>query len=178
MRVLCGSQRRRNGRIDEDRRGFARGHRGCGFEDGAAEALRDVAGHGLPRGLAVLVPRFPSMAVEEDAQGDREAADGEDSLHVIGRPGPPELLERFDVVPGVGEGSQDRHEAERDAQDDEDGPGSLEGSALRWLPGSGVPEPSPGWHAAALKGPHVDCGTRMDPNKGHGENIRTNNWTE
>src|SRR2546421_4663905 len=65
----CGffaSQRRRNGRIDEDRRGFDRGHCGCGFEDGAAEAFRNVPGHGLPRGLAVLVSRFPSMAVEQD----------------------------------------------------------------------------------------------------------------
>src|SRR5438876_4546635 len=172
------SHRRRNGRIDEDRRGFDRGHGGCGFEDGAAEAFRNVAGHGLPRALAPLVPRFPSMAVEQDAQGDREAADGEDPLHVVGRPGPPELLERFDVVPGVGERSQDGHEAERDAQDDEDGPGSLEGSALRWLLGSGVPEPGPGRHPAALEGPHAGRGTRMDPNKGHGENIRTYNWTE
>src|SRR2546430_10355798 len=158
MRVLCGSQRRRNGRIDEDRRGFDRGHWGCGFDDGAAEAFRDVAGHGLPRGLAVLVSRFPSMAVEEDAQGDREAADGEDPLDVVGRPGPPELLERFDVIPGVGERSQDRHEAERDADDDEVRPGSLEGSALRWLLGSGVPEPGPGRHAATLEGTHADAG--------------------
>ena len=87
MWVLCGSHRRRNGRIDEDRRGFDRGHRGCGFEDGAAEAFRNVAGHGLPRALAPLVPRFPSMAVEQDAQGDREAADGEDPLYVVGRQG-------------------------------------------------------------------------------------------
>src|SRR2546421_4137308 len=149
----CGffaSQRRRNGRIDEGRRGFDRGHYRCGLEDGATEAFRDVAGHGLPRGLAVLVSRFPSMAVEEDPQGDREAADGEDPLYVVGRPGPPELLEWFDVVPGVGERSQDRHEAERDAEDDEDGPGSLEGSAFRWLLGSGVPKPGAGRHAAAF----------------------------
>src|SRR5205807_5467699 len=28
------------------------------------------------------------------------------------------------------------------------------------------------------RAPMADCGTRMDPNKGHGENIRTNNWRE
>src|SRR5439155_18555895 len=41
-----------------------------------------------------------------------------------------------------------------------------------------VPEPGPGRHTAALEGPHAGRGTRMDPNKGHGENIRTYNWTE
>src|SRR5207247_10265691 len=116
--------------------------------------------------------------VEQDAQGDREAADGEDPLHVVGRPGPPELLEGFDVVPGIGKWSQDRHQAQGDAEDNEDGPGSLEGSALRRLLGSGVPEPGSGRHATALEGPHAGRGTRMDPNKGHGENIRTYNWTE
>src|SRR5205809_2105975 len=178
--VSC-SLRRRNGQIFQDRRGIDRGRRdqrGCRFNDGAAQTLRNVAGHGLPRALAPLVPRFPSMAVEQDAQGDREAADGEDPLHVVGRPGPPELLEGFDVVPGIGKWSQDRHQAQGDAEDNEDGPGSLEGSALRRLLGSGVPEPGPGRHATALEGPHAGRGTRMDPNKGHGENIRTYNWTE
>ena len=138
-------------------RDFDRGRRDrhrCRLDDGAAETLGNVPGHGLSRGLAPLVASFPSMAIEQDPERDRETGDGEESLHVVRRPGPPELLERFDVIAGVGERAEDRHDAKRDAEEDEDGPGRFEGPAFRWLLGSGVAEPGPGRHTAALEGTH------------------------
>src|SRR5437660_9521857 len=96
--------RRRKRRFYEDDWCFVRWGRGRRdrFHGDHAEALRDVARIGLASGFPPLVSPFASLHVQEKRRGPGEPSEREESLAVIGRPGSPELFERFHVDPGVG----------------------------------------------------------------------------
>src|SRR5207247_9081207 len=117
--------RRRKRRFYGDGWCFVRWGRGRRdrFHGDHSEALRDVARVGLAGGLSPLVPPFAALHVQEERHGPVEPTDREESLDIVRRPGSPELLERFHVDPGVSQGPEDRHDPERDAEEDEDGPG-------------------------------------------------------
>src|SRR5437016_7847729 len=152
--------RRRKRRFYDDGWCFVRWGRGRRdrFHGDHAEALRDVARIGLAGGLSPLVPPLAALHVQEERHGPGEPTDREESLDVVRRPGSPGLPERFHVDPRIGQGPEDRHDPEGDAEEDEDGPGGPEGTSLRRLLVPGVPQPRPSGHVAAAHGPHKECG--------------------
>src|SRR5207247_10497302 len=105
--------------------------------------------------------------------GRAESRGTADAYQVIGRAWLPELAERFEVDPGIGEGPEGRHEGERYPEDEEQDPGRSKGAgpsgqlALRTLgelPGGKGPLPRAG-HKDARR-------TWMGLNKDDGESIR------
>ena len=78
-----------------------------------------------------MEPPHSSALVGEVDEGEHEEGGAEERFERIRGPGPPERAERLDVDPGRRERTEGRHQAERDAEDEEEKPREPEGSSSR-----------------------------------------------
>src|SRR5438093_1537841 len=74
------------------------------------------------------VSRVPTLPVHEVSKGRREPEDAADPFQDVRRPRLPELAERLDVDPGIGQGPEGRHEAKGHPEDDEKDPRGAKGA--------------------------------------------------
>src|SRR2546427_3744555 len=108
-------------------------------------ALRAVArGRSLGDGPGP-VSRVPTLPVHEVSDSRSEPEDTTDALEDVRRPGLPELPERLDVDPGIGHGPEGRHEAERQADEEEQEPGGPQGAGPFRPGGPRASGCGPGW---------------------------------